>query len=122
MSDTQNTAAAIEQLRGINAGIRNITVAAISNTNLGSIDASAGDVTLNSTQSGLKYYSVVGALTANRNVIVPNNWEGGVFNNTTGAFSVTWKTASGSGVAVAQTKRAFLFADGTNVVRMTADA
>jgi hypothetical protein len=117
----QNTAAAIEQLRQISAGIRNLTVASTANTNLGSVDASSGDVTLNSTQSALKYYTVVGALTVNRNVIVPNNWEGGVYNNTTGAFSVTWKTASGSGVAVAQTKRAFLFADGTNVVRMTSD-
>lgn len=117
----QDTAAAIEQLRGINIGIRNLTVASTANTSLGSVDVSAGDVTLNSTQSGLKYYTATGALTANRNIIVPNNWEGGVYNNTSGAFSVTWKTASGSGVAVAQTKRAFLYGDGTNVVRMTSD-
>lgn len=53
---------------------------------------------------------------------MPNEWEGIVYCNNTGAFTTTFKTAAGAGVVVAQTKRAILLADGTNVVRVTADA
>ena len=52
---------------------------------------------------------------------MPNNWQGTVFCNNSGAFTTTFKTAAGSGVVVAQGKRAILLADGTNVVRITAD-
>lgn len=86
-----------------------------------SADAASGDVTLSGSTRRAGYLTVTGNLPANRNVIVPNDWQGVVYNNTTGAFSLTFKTASGSGVAVAQTKRATLLADGTNVVRITPD-
>lgn len=67
------------------------------------------------------YIEVTGALTGNRNLIVPANGQWSIFNNTMGAFTLTVKTASGTGVAVGQTKRCILIADGTNVVRLTPD-
>lgn len=80
------------------------------------------DVTLTADQARCRYLTTTGVLTGNRNVIVPNDWEGTVFCNNTGAFTTTFKTSGGSGVVVAQGKRAILIADGTNVVRVTADA
>jgi hypothetical protein len=52
----------------------------------------------------------------------PNNWKGIVFCNNTGVFATTFKTAAGAGIVVAQTKRAILYSNGTDVVRVTADA
>ena len=86
-----------------------------------SVDVSAGDATLTGLTRRAGYLIINGTLTVNRNVIVPNNWHGYVFVNTTGAYTVTVKTSAGSGVVVTQTKRAKLLADGTNVVRLTAD-
>ena len=87
-----------------------------------SVAVTAADVTLTADQARCSYLTTTGVLTANRNVIVPNNWQGTVFCNNTGAFTTTFKTSGGSGVVVAQGKRAILLADGTNVVRVTADA
>jgi hypothetical protein len=87
-----------------------------------SIAVTAADVTLTAAQASCRYLTTTGILTGNRNVIVPNNWEGIVFCNNTGAFTTTFKTSGGAGIVVAQTKRAILYADGTNVVRITADA
>lgn len=86
-----------------------------------SVDVAAGDATVSGATRRAGYLTVTGALTVNRNVIVPNDWHGYVYNNTSGAYTVTVKTSGGSGIVVAQTKRAKLFADGTNVVRLTAD-
>ena len=87
-----------------------------------SVAVTAADVTLTQAQAACRYLTTTGILTGNRNVIVPNEWEGIVYCNNTGAFTTTFKTAAGAGVVVAQTKRAILLADGTNVVRITADA
>jgi hypothetical protein len=59
---------------------------------------------------------LTGALTANVNVIVPN--ESRVYvadNRTTGAFTVTFQTAAGGGVAVDQGARTLVYCDGTTV-------
>ena len=61
------------------------------------------DVTLTADQARCRYLTTTGVLTGNRNVIVPNDWEGTVFCNNTGAFTTTFKTSGGSGVVVAQT-------------------
>lgn len=62
-------------------------------------------------------YRFTGALVANREIIVPTTvqqyW---VTNATTGAFTLTVKTAAGTGVAVAQGSSSILYCDGTNVV------
>ena len=86
-----------------------------------SVDVAAGDVTLSSTARRASYLTVTGALTVSRNVIVPNEWSGYVYINTTGAYTITIKTLAGTGIVVAQGKRAILLADGTNVVRITGD-
>jgi len=58
-------------------------------------------------------------LTTGRNVIVPDNPRIYLFYNNT-AQTLTLKP-SGTGIAVATTKRAILQCDGTNIVRWTAD-
>lgn len=90
-------------------------------TSKASVAVTSADVTLTQAQAACRYLTTTGVLTGNRNVIVPNDWEGLVFCNNTGAFTTTFKTSGGSGIVVAQTKRAHLLADGTNVVRITAD-
>lgn len=87
-----------------------------------SVAVTTADVTLTANQARCRYITVTGAMTADRALIVPNNGEYIIFNNTTGGFVLTVKTAAGTGIAVAATKRALLYADGTNVVRITADA
>ena len=86
-----------------------------------SVAVTAADVTLTAAEARCRYLTTTGAPTANRSVIVPDSWEGVVFCNNSGAFATTFKTAAGSGVVVAQGKRALLLADGTNVVRVTPD-
>ena len=87
-----------------------------------SVAVTAADVTLTQEQAACRYLTTTGILTGNRNVIVPNEWEGIVYCSNTGPYTTTFKTAAGAGIVVAQTKRAILLADGTNVVRITADA
>ena len=65
---------------------------------------------------------LTGALTALRDVVVPllpRSWK--VYANTTGGFGVRVIGASGTGITVADGKRAIVECDGTNVVRITAD-
>lgn len=45
-----------------------------------------------------------------------------VYANTTGGGGIRVKTAAGTGITIADTKRAIVECDGTNVVRITADA
>jgi len=49
----------------------------------------------------------------------PRQWT--VFNNTAGGFGLQFIGATGTGITVAAGKRAILYADGTNIVRVTAD-
>jgi hypothetical protein len=77
----------------------------------------SGNVVLAGAQLNRVSYRFIGALTGNVNIIVPNTvqqyW---VDNETTGAFSLTVKTAAGTGIAVAQGSRNILYSDGTNVL------
>ena len=101
-------------------GAADIRESQIANT--ASVAVTAADVTLKGQEYSAPYLTTTGTLTGNRNVIVPNNWQGAVFCNNSGPYTTTFKTASGTGIVVAQGKRAVLIADGTNVVRVTADA
>ena len=57
------------------------------------------------------------SLTQNRSLIVPSIEKPYyIFNNTTGSQSITVKTAAGTGVIVPNGGKAFVYADGTNVV------
>lgn len=73
--------------------------------------------TLSGTNLNRIAYQFSGILTANMQIIVPNTiqqyW---VRNTTTGAYSLTVKTAAGTGIAVVQNGAAILYCDGTNVV------
>jgi hypothetical protein len=83
------------------------------------IPLSATDVTLTEGTNGQAQHFVlilVGILTANVTVIVPA--ESRVYvadNRTTGAFTVTFRPASGGGVAVDQSARTLIYCDGTTV-------
>jgi len=79
--------------------------------------AGTGNYTLSGSELNRVAYNFTGVLTGNRVVIVPNTvqqyW---VTNSTTGAFTLTVKTASTSGVAVTQTASAILYSNGTQVI------
>jgi len=69
----------------------------------------------------LRFTSTV-SLTTTRDVIVPlapQIWT--VSNETTGAQSLRFIGATGTGITVANARRAIIFSDGTNIVRATAD-
>lgn len=62
------------------------------------------------------------SLTATRDVVLPLAVKQyTVFNNTAGGQSLQFIGASGTGITVASGKRAIIYADGTNIVRVTAD-
>lgn len=79
--------------------------------------AGTGDYVLSGIELNRVAYRFTGILTGNRNIIVPASvqqyW---CDNQTTGAFTLTVKTALGTGKVVAQGNRAILFCDGTNVL------
>lgn len=80
--------------------------------------AGGSNVTLTTAESRNTIILLTGVLTANINVIVPavgRQWI--IVNNTTGAYTVTVKTAAGSGIAIAQALALQLFCDGVNVVQ-----
>jgi len=76
-----------------------------------------GTYTLSTAEQNKIAYKFTGALSGNMDVVVPPTvqqyW---VDNSTTNAYTLTIKTASGSGYAVAQGSRAILYCDGTDVV------
>lgn len=83
-----------------------------------SIDVSGtGDYTLSAGQLNQVGYKLTGTITGARNIIVPTTvaqyW---VDNQTTGAFTLTVKTAAGSGVVVPTGSRYILYVDGSGVV------
>lgn len=73
--------------------------------------------TLSGTNLNRIAYQFSGVLTANMQIIVPNTlqqyW---VRNTTTGSYTLTVKTASGTGVTVVQNGASIMYCDGTNVV------
>lgn len=78
------------------------------------------NVTLTALQAALPYIALTGTLSANVNVIFPVNtgqsWI--IANTTTGAFTVTATTASGSGVTIPQTGTAAptsIYCDAVNI-------
>lgn len=88
-----------------------------------SIDISgSGDTTLTAAQYKTRLIVLTGALTGNRNVILPaRKFRWVIYNNTSGAYTVTAKTAAGAGVAVTQGKRALVYGDGTDVLPAVTD-
>lgn len=77
-----------------------------------------GTYTLLTAEQNRVSYSFTGLLTGNKTVVVPTTvqqyW---VTNNTTGAYTLTVKTAAGTGIEVVQGASAILYCNGTNVVK-----
>ncbi len=77
----------------------------------------SGDYTLTGAELNRISYQFTGLLTGNRNIIVPNTvqqyW---VSNDTTGAYTLTVKTAAGTGIAITQGGAAIVYSNGTDVV------
>jgi len=97
-----------------NTGIANVNNK--THTQLVKDVAGASDVTLTAAENIIGYYKLTGALTANINVIVNTNQRHfTVENGATGAFTITVKTATGTGIAVPQGKSLTLYCDGNNV-------
>lgn len=83
-----------------------ITSVAMSNVN----------VTLTALQAARSIVVITGTLTANLNLVFPTyprQWL--IVNNATGAFSVTAKTAAGSGVTIATGAFSSVYGDGTDI-------
>lgn len=74
-------------------------------------------------QANIMEFTSSVSLTGTRNVVIPiiSAYQWTVFNNTTGGQSLQFIGATGTGVTVANGKRAMIYADGTNIVRATAD-
>lgn len=79
--------------------------------------AGSSDVALTSAQAVNQVLEFTGVLTGDINVTVPTNVaEYFVYNHTTGAHTLTFKTNSGSGEILTQTVRRIAHSDGTNIV------
>ena len=76
-----------------------------------------GSYTLTGTELNRIAYRFTGILTGNRTIIVPATvqqyW---VDNQTTGSYTFTVRTSSGTGVTISSGERAILYSDGTNVL------
>lgn len=80
--------------------------------------AGSADVTLSAVEANNSVLNFTGALTGDISVIVPlgtNPREWIATNNTTGAYTLTVKGATGTGIGIEQTGFANLYQDGTNV-------
>ena len=81
-----------------------------------SVTVTSSDVTLTQLQSAYPVIIVSGTKTGNRSLIFPTivgEWI--VQNNTTGAYTLTAKTASGTGVTLTQGESTYVYGDGTNI-------
>jgi len=138
MANTTSTSLKLTvQATGENSG----TWGQITNTNLLILEQAIGGydaVGLNATTGATLTFSngvlsngknqvlrLTGTITAAVNVTIPDSIEKTylVENATTGAFTVTFKTTSGTGATWSTTDKGYkiLYSDGTNVVDITAD-
>jgi hypothetical protein len=80
------------------------------------------NTTLSAAQATNNILQFTGAITAQRNIVVPlAAKQYTVFNNTTGGFGLQFIPPTGTGIVVAMGFRAIVYANGTDVVRVTAD-
>lgn len=107
---------------GAAIGTSVITDSIICQTDLNQHDYAAGhaDWMLSAAEQQGMYFEATNADQAAK-AIVPTRMRLYVFKNNSGQ-AITVKTAAGTGIAVANTKSAVLFCNGTNVIRITADA
>ncbi len=85
--------------------------------------AGNSDVTLSYTQSQCQFITLTGALTGNIHIIIPATPRWYAINNqTSGSFTVTFKTASGAGIVVNQSAQTFIYCDGTDTFNITSSS
>jgi hypothetical protein len=107
------------------AGYQAISIAGGANTTTLGIQDGSSDLTGNTNAARNLIIELTGTITGNQVVTVPDSVEKSyiIKNNTTGAFTVEFKTASGTGTTFSATDKGikFLYADGTNVVDINAN-
>jgi len=76
-----------------------------------------GNYTLSGSELNRVVYKFTGALTGNRNIIIPNTvqqyW---IDNATTGAYLLTVKTAAGTGLVIGTNQRGIYYCNGTDLI------
>lgn len=96
----------------IGKGIANTFTVTLLNLNV----AGSSNITETSAQAQNIIQQFTGLLTGNIAVIVPNTVQLYVlYNNTTGPYTLTFITAGGTGVQVAQGSNTIVYCDGTNI-------
>lgn len=94
----------------------NLTIFELAIARFATISTTGGTTTLTSSQNRYPVLRVTGTLASNATIVVrtaEKNWH--VINATTGNFSVTVKTLSGTGKTVPRGRAVKLYCDGTNV-------
>lgn len=82
------------------------------------LTVTTANITLTDAQhNGTLYFKCTGAMTAARDVICKNRKHLFIVEHAcTGGFALTFKTAAGTGVALNNGDKKFVYCDGTNVV------
>ena len=90
---------------------------------LQSIAMSSTSVTMTTLQAAYPIITITGTLTANSTLIVPSQVNEWIFSNqTSGAYTLTVKTAAGTGVVITAGSSQYTWSDGTNVYFANASA
>lgn len=128
MANSYTTVGQIQQVNGensttwgdftdINWDINNLLIAGFLSQAITSGDVTLADVDGTADAGKNCMIKTTGVLTGNRALIVPTKARRYiVWNTNTGAFTMTVKTAAGTGIAVPQGYMMLLMCDGTNVV------
>lgn len=83
------------------------------------VTMTSSNVTLTALQAAKDIIVLSGALTTNLNLVLPTwlkSWT--IINNCTGSFSVTAKTASGSGIGINAGSNVFVYSNGVNILSL----
>lgn len=88
----------------------------VNNIGIHSVSMTGSDVTLTAAQAAKDLIVISGTLSANVNLILPTTVKSWIItNNTTGAYTITCKTASGTGGLITQGTSRVFYGDGTNL-------
>ena len=84
----------------------------------------SSNVTLSDSESAFAIIEFQGTLSGNIDVKTASNDTKPyiIFNNTSGSYTLTFKTNSGTGVAITQGQKSIVYGDGSNIVEATSPA
>lgn len=115
--DSSNAGAAVDWAPGtrtLRCGL--ISAFAFERYNAKDVAGAAGNTVLTQNEQRIKFMVFTGVLTGNRTLEVDATpWTWIVYNNTSGAFSLTLRVAGQPGVAIPQGRRAVVYCDGVDV-------